>query len=275
MKLKCLFVLLITSLLISCATDPKNRKPFDRGVYNPNDIPEEELSTLYIAECMTVNKINDEKVEWVRKADLTGNLYQTVKIPKGLNVLYVNFNSGRFYTNSTIPISAQFEGGKTYILSFNANQSKTSMSFHIYLYDDKNKIKGEEVTILRNYQPAYVNYFIYVLSPARNKTVILENDDFLIEFKPDMVYTLTNKKTKRKTEGRAGFIMDPKTSMGTVYLYETNISVISREQFLSGPYQKEAQIVLLLLLNCSSNEVGFRYEKPSSQEGTEVKFSIK
>jgi len=273
MIMRFLIHILLPFILISCATT--QHEPLNRGIINPDNVPEEELATLYISELLGVYKINDEDVVWKRKR--SGNQYQVVKIPQGVNVLHVQFEADQYYTTSSTPVAAQFEGGKTYILTGKTNLANTLVNFHIHSYDEKTV--GDEVTLGKD-RPK-ITYFIismeftkYFLTPAEKKKIKLESYEFNLELKPGEVYKLTNRKTKVKTEGKFEIISDPKNGMNRLYLMETNNTALSKEQFLSSSYYDNAQMILLLL-DCYKENVLFRIEKPSPLTWKEILFRIK
>jgi len=267
------YLILIAGIFISCATS--QHEPLNRGVVNPDNIPEEELATLYITEFLGVYKINNENVEWEWEIKWSGIQYQVVKIPQGINVLQVRFRALNAYTDSLIPISANFEGGKTYILTYKPNLANTMVSFYIHLYDEK--IIGEEVTIGKerprfDYYNISKKFYKYFITPAEKKKVKLKSSEYNLELKPGKIFKLTNKKIKIETEGTFEVIRDPKTGIEKIYLLDNSNNV------LSSSNRDNAQIILLLL---DYNEVGyfkkivlFRFEKPSPLAGKEILFNI-
>ncbi len=125
-------------------------------------------------------------------------------------------------------------------------------------------------------------YNEYVLAPIAQKRVVrLENDDMTLVFKPDMDYTLFYKKTGKETSGRTASV----TSLSrrgfrdvregiTVYLLETDTDAMSADVFLyESNFMQTAQIALVPV-QCTSNEVVYRYKRPEALAGQELSFTI-
>jgi len=258
----------VLSLLLSCAS-----QPIDKGAINPENVPEEDLVTVYINAYTVVDKVDNIEINWPWDFDK----FRFVKISSGDHTFEVRFRSGSSYTMSPVSVPGRFERGNTYLLISEIKGNR--VSFHFYLYNDNQK--GAEVTLYPNNPPRTdpdiaINYLKYVITPTSDKTensVRLENENYILLFKPDMVYTLTDKKTRKTTEGRRGFAIDYRMSEGKAYLFETDITKMSREQFLKSNYTEEAQIVLAVT-KCSETSVTYKYEKPLELKGTEVTFTI-
>ncbi|MDR2796596.1 MAG: hypothetical protein LBB47_07800 [Spirochaetaceae bacterium] len=246
--------------------------PIDRGIYNPQDVSEEDLSILYIHEYINVQQIDNTKVDWNRQIRKP----QIVKIPSGVHSFSVRYHDGRRFTFSMTTIG-QFEKGNTYLLKGVINGRKVDL--HILLYN--NKVEGEEVTLdmnkLRGNDPNVISRYIkYVLNPTMDEvgnSVRLENEKYILTYKPDMVYSLTDKETEIISEGRRGFSTDFRMTNGKTFLLETDISNMSRQQFLSSKYDENAQIILIPI-DCNEREVIYKYEKPTELQGSEIKFTI-
>jgi hypothetical protein len=70
-----LITVMFMGLFVSCISAPKN--PIDRGIYNPDNVPEEYLATLYLHEFVNIRKMDREYVDWpVQKQEP-----QVVRIP--------------------------------------------------------------------------------------------------------------------------------------------------------------------------------------------------
>jgi hypothetical protein len=261
-------VVLFVLTLAACTS-----MPIDRGIYNPNDVSEEDLSILYIHEYIDVQQIDNTKVDWNR----IFREPQIIKISSGVHSFSVSYHDGLRFTFLPMTIMGQFEKGNTYILKGVINGQKVDL--HILLYNDK--VEGEEVTLdmnkLRGNDPSIISRYIkYVLNPTMDEvgnSVRLENEKYILTYKPDMVYSLTNKETGITAEGRSGFSTDFRMTNGKIFLLETDISNMSRQQFLSSKYDENAQIILIPI-DCSEREVIYKYEKPTELQGTEVKFTI-
>jgi hypothetical protein len=257
-------------LFVSCLSIPT--VPVDRGIYNPNNVSEEQLSTLYIYSNLVVQKMNGQEVGWSAFRQK-----QIVRIPSGVHTFSVAYSDGHRYSLSPMTAIGQFESGKTYILKSVITGQRVQL--HILRYE--NELEGEEVTLdfnkLKGNDPGVISTYIkYVLNPTMDtvgNSVKLENEDYVLLYLPDMVYTLTNKKTGETTQGRRGFSMDFSMTNARTFLLETDIDEMSREQFLESKYTDNAQIVLTLTY-CTEDKVTYQYERPSDLQGVEVVFEI-
>jgi hypothetical protein len=259
--------------LLSCTSIPVERMPIDRGAYNPTNVPEEDLSVLYIHGYIDVHQIDNAKVNW----QVQGQEPQTVKIPSGVHSFSVSYYDGRRVTFLPMTVIGQFAKGNTYLLKGVINVQKVDL--HILLYNDK--VEGEEVTLdlnrLQGDDTDIISKYIkYVLNPTMDEvgnSIKLENEKYILMYKPDMVYSLTDKENGITSEGRRGFSTDFRMTSGKTFLLETDISNMSRQQFLSSKYDENAQIILIPI-DCSEKEVTYKYEKPNELQGTEIKFDI-
>ena len=265
-------VLAIMVAMVSCAS-----QPVLLGDHNPAGLPEDDLVTLNVFNFVSVYRVNDDMVDWPKNS----MKQQVVKIPAGVNTFLVTANDGRFYTLFPMQVAGLFEKGNTYYLKCKANREKNGYraSFHIFLYNDNKE--GKEVTLdlakLRGNDSSVISKYIkYVLNPRMDEvgnSVMLENGRYILMYKPDLIYTMTDKETGTITEGRAGFNMDLLMTNGKAFLLETDISAMSSKDFLASKYTENAQIVLIPV-KCSETEVTYRYEKPIEVRGTEITFSI-
>jgi hypothetical protein len=265
-------VVVFISTLLSCTSMPVDNTPIDRGVYNPTNVLEEDLSILYIHDYIDVQQIDSDKVNWNERQKT-----QIVKIPSGVHSFSVSYHDGRRYTFLPMIVIGQFTKGNTYILKGVINGQKVDL--HILLYNDK--VEGEEVALnmnkLQGNDASIISQYIkYILNPTMDEvgnSVKLENEKYILIYKPDMVYSLTDKETGVTSEGRRGFSTDLRMTSGKTFLLETDISSMSRQQFLSSKYDEIAQIILIPI-DCNENEVVYKYEKPTEMQGSEIKFTI-
>lgn len=254
--------------LLSCTSTP-----IDRGIYNPTNVPEEDLSILYIHDYIDVRQMDNAKVDW----HLQGQTPQLVKIPSGVHSFSVSYHDGVRFTYLPIVVIGQFEKGNTYLLKGIINGQRVDV--HIVLYNDN--VEGEDVTLdmskLQGNDPSVISKYIkYILNPTSKEvgnSVRLENDRYVLTYKPDMVYSLTDKESGITSEGRRGFSTDFNVTSGKTFLLEIDISTMSSQQFLSSKFDENAQIILIPV-DCNEHEVTYRYEKPIELQGTEIKFTI-
>jgi hypothetical protein len=203
---------------------------------------------------------------------------QFAKIPSGIHSFSVKYNDGQRFSIFPMTVIGTFENGNTYLLK--GTIVGQQVKFDILIYNDN--VEGESVALdlnkLRGNDPGMLSQYIkYVLNPTMEEvgnTVVLENEGYILSYKPDMIYTLTDKNTGETSMGRRGFSMDFAMGSGKTFLLETDIESMSKDQFLASNYQEDSQIILIPVA-CTENEVTYRYEKPVDLEGTEITFFVK
>jgi hypothetical protein len=261
------------SVVFICLCASCGSIPYNLGTYNFTNVPEEELATLYIHQNLYVQKIDDVEVPFY----MTWG-QQKARLPPGVHTFRVTYNDGSYGSIAPMTATGQFDAGKTYLLKGFVNGQWINL--RVLRYDDKKE--GEDVTLdmnkLRGNDPGAVSSYIkYVLNPTMDKpgnSVKLENEDYVLMYLPDMVYTLTDKKTGTTTEGRSGFSMDFHMTSGKTFLLETDIAAMSREEFLESKYEDNAQTVLIPT-SCSQDKVTYKYERPEDLQGVEITFDIR
>lgn len=259
-------------IMASCAS-----QPYNLGSHNPENLPEDDLVTLEVFYFIEVWSMDNKQVDWSKGSGSR----QIVKIPSGMHTFNVTFNNGRYFTWLPSPVAAQLEKGNSYLLKCTMHKEKEGYRamYHIHLYNDNKE--GDEVTLdlaelRRNEAKTITNYVRYVLNPTMRETgntVKLENDRYILIYKPDMVYSLTSKETGTTTEGRAGFNMNVQMTEGKGFLFDTDISAMSSDRFLASDYTENAQIVLVPVA-CTEAEVTYGFERPVELRGSNMSFTI-
>jgi hypothetical protein len=259
-------IVLAAGLFASCLT-------IDKGEFNPDNVPAENLATLYIERTVKVEKMDDVKVEWHSDFSAT----RIIRIPPGVHSFSTWYQSIYQYSLAPLTVIGTFERGRKYFLKSIINRNRVKMA--IVRYD--NHWAGEDVTLdvnkLWGNDSSDISTFIkYILNPTLDNvgnSVQQENDDYILLFGPDMEYTLTDKKTGVTTVGRHGFSMSFQMTNAKVFLLETDIQEMSREDFLKSDYENNAQTVLVPI-KCTQDEVTYRYERPEALIGNELVFRI-
>lgn len=96
----------------------------------------------------------------------------------------------------------------------------------------------------------------------------MENTEYTLIFKPDIIFTLFNKKTNELFTGRKGFTVDLNSQVSKVYLLIADPNAMSKDDFLkNNNYIEKAQFVLVPV-ECTNNKVKFKVEKPTDLAGT-------
>ena len=115
-----------------------------------------------------------------------------------------------------------------------------------------------------------MNFMTFIITPSGDKikkTVVMENGDYKLVFLPDMVFTLTNKKTNETVKGKRGYIINITEQTSSVYLVVMDPDAMSTEEFLKNNSYKTANYVLVPVV-CSEKSVKFKIEKPTDLVGT-------
>jgi hypothetical protein len=134
-------------------------------------------------------------------------------------------------------------------------------------------------------EAASASYMRYIINPidTTGSSILLENDETVIIFKPDMIFESTDKKTGKKTEGRnivyTGLINEyNRTKMDSVkiYLFESDINRVSLEQFLGATADLDGRADSILVpVSCTETAVRYLYLKPVQLRNKEISFEIR
>jgi hypothetical protein len=153
-------VFILCSIIVFLIINGCASSPLDRGVYNPGNIPEEDLVTLYIPSNIVVYKINNYNnidYTYINKHIR----FRFIKIPYGNSTFEIQFSFGSVYALYPITVSCLLEKNHAYRLDTIINRRNETVSYHLYYYDDF--IKGEEIPLI------FVNNFMYGLFPRKNE----------------------------------------------------------------------------------------------------------
>jgi hypothetical protein len=131
---------------------------------------------------------------------------------------------------------------------------------------------------------AAASYMHYIINRIDiGGSIMLENDETTVIFKPDMIFELTDKKTGRKTEGRSVFYTGlinehnrTKIDSAKVYLVESDINRVSLEQFLGNTANLDRRANSILVpVSCTETTVTYLYLKPVQLRNKEISFEIR
>lgn len=256
--------------LLSCQS---MQTPVDRGAINPTNAPDTELATVHFDKYLSIEKIDDKNPGWVTPEQKGRD--QFVKLPAGVHTFSVNFNNGSVYTIFPQTVIGNFEKGKEYAIEGKPAGKKLKLTITDSadgkdVAMDFNKLRGDDPGVL----PSYIKYILNPTMEKSNKSVKLENADMILVYKPDMTYIQTNKATGTAVSGYAGFIMNFAMSDGKVYLLETDVTKMTKDDFLNkSDYENVAQTVLVPT-KCDAKSVTYKYLKPDSLKDTAITFSI-
>jgi hypothetical protein len=263
MKKSILFIFLILWFILPCASQTT-----DLGTYNPRNIPEEDLVTVYFDNVCNVQRVDNLLLEESNKRN------KVVKLPPGQHSFYSRYSSSSAYTLFYVPVTATLEKGNTYKLSYGRGSSGTR-EFHIHLYNNKREgaIVSIERTDVQNLETLYINRFVE-MSTSIGSSIRLENDNYVLIYKPENVYTLTDKKNNTTIEGSYLF-----SSISSSHAKFTGKSILyneilpARQQRQQGSRHFTDAETILIPVKVTATEVIFLYEKPAELWGTELKFN--
>ncbi|MBU0926644.1 MAG: hypothetical protein KKA67_02740 [Spirochaetes bacterium] len=267
----------VATALSSCVSTPEapvaERALVDRGVYNPKSAAETDLCDLVIHKHLAVSEIDGQKVPWFLPPKELAP--QAARIAAGAHVFKINYNDGERFT-TPFTVIANLAKARKYLVDFEIVGGRVIVSF---LDGETRENAVLDTAKMRGDAPGALSQFIkYVMNPTMDgvdKTVVMESDEYVLSFDPDMAFGLLDKKTGEKSVGRRGFVMDFSMKDGRVYLLIVDLDSMSRKDFLDKSGYTEISDYVLKPVAASEREVTFRFEKPESMKGKDYTFAIK
>jgi hypothetical protein len=131
---------------------------------------------------------------------------------------------------------------------------------------------------------AAASYMRYIINRIdTGGSIMLENDETTVIFKPDMIFELTDKKTGKQIEGRSVFYTGlinehnrTKIDGAKVYLVESDINRVSLERFLGNTAGLDRKANSILVpVSCTETRVTYLYLKPVQLRNKEISFEIR
>ena len=270
---KKMHILTILSLiaLFGCTSLPT--EPIDHGTYNPDGVAAEELVRLNIGNYISVLKIDDQNVEW----DSSDNKFAPhfVTVPQGNHVFSVSYRSREVFTLMPSKLISHLEAGEEYLIDGQISGNK--IQFSIINVKDGSEANINFDKLSGNAPGTIPQYIKYILNPTmdeNNKTVTLENDQYTLLIKPDMIYELMIKKTGEIRRGRRGFTTDMTMQSGKTYLLEVDPEEMTREEFLEIKDTMEISDFVLEPIECNESQVTYKYIKPVELKDQLITFKI-
>jgi len=260
-------------LLNSCASLPV----LDQGFYSDGE-EQQEVAKITVDKYLIITGIDKTSgtlargiKTWENKK--SSDQIQEFTLNKGVHTISVEYNDGAKYTAFSEVLIANFEANKEYKVISTINSKKvtydiidTETSKSAVL--DLDSLHGKTENVISK----FINAVINPTMEGVDKTVIEENDDYILTALPNMKYELINKKDNSVEKGYRGFITDFSFKKGTVYLYETD-SISTKEEFLKTDYTKTSQIILEVK-DCDLKTVTYTYVKPENLAGKTITFTI-
>ena len=273
-KISSIFAIIAAlAALSSCASLPV----LDHGFYS-DDEEQKEVATIFVDPYIEVTGIDKTSGNfatgikgWAAKSSV--RQIQEFTLNAGVHTISLKYNSGSQYTIFSQQVIGQFKANKEYKIIYNINNS--SISYDI-IDTETNESAKLDTEALQGKSKNVISQFINaVLNPTMegtDKTVIEENDDYVLTNLPGMKYELLNKKTGAVEKGFRGFVTDFSFKKGTVYLYETD-TISTKDEFLKTDYQKTSKTILEVT-DCDLKTVTYTYVKPDNLAGQTIKFNI-
>jgi hypothetical protein len=245
--------------------------PVDRGVFNPNGVPDDQLVLVTIAPHLAIQKVDNVQVYWTRPDN---GYSQKVRMAPGIHLFEITFNNGSTWTLQPISAIADFSVGKNYGIECIVDDNKLSIKIVSVTggVEENAMFNQNSISDKEGAFPSFVKYVFNPTQSAADAKVQLENDDAIIVFEPDLAYRATDKKTGKTTEGRDAVEMDFSMN-GRVYMLETALAEMSSEAFLASNFREAAQTIVVPVA-CDEEKVTFQYVKPETLRGQEVTYII-
>ena len=260
-----------------------NEAVFINKILKENDIPCDEVFTnifvngteeyLIFLDPKYHDQANDliEKLQVIKKEEennksdnLILNDKQTEKSPAHYIKMLI------FFIIGVILISIFL---KTYIINRN-EQNDTVINNN----RQEKPINSLSIDNQKENESSIISIFIeYVLNPTlegTEKTIKLENDEKILLFEPNSIFTIIDKISGKIIKGYRTFFSFQIS--GQIFLYETDTDQLSNHDSIkinSRKIMANAQITLILI-NCTKNEVIFEYQKPDEIKGKKILYSI-
>ncbi|WP_144082909.1 hypothetical protein [Salinispira pacifica] len=272
-----LFVLIGLALLGSCASMN------NLGQYVPENMDSSEMVQLTISGSVGVSSINGESVDWPVSSLM--RIGRMVELPAGYYRFSVSYDDGHVYTFGTSPVYAKLEPGRSYRLYGRKGLSSNRINYRV-----TDTISNDDAVVLEEeYRAAHSSsteqgdiqvigsYITHVLNHTMDEvgnTVILENEQMILVFQPDLLFTMLDKSTNEITEGRRGFNMNLNTKVGKSYLLFVDPDEMSKDEFLENSnYPTEAEWAMIPT-SASAEQIIYTIERPVERKGEAIPFSI-
>ncbi|MDR1788027.1 MAG: hypothetical protein LBR16_06220 [Treponema sp.] len=240
------------------------------------------MAVIRVQSAISVTHIDNVAVRW-SNFDGRRRRPQEGLVGEGMHIFTVTYDDG----NRRLPVSHTLEGrveaGECYSIT-GVVDNFGRIECRILQLDERGR-PGKDATTFTGLgghpsnaveRGAVFNFIKNVLNPTIGKSgvsVRLENDDYLMTCKPDMVFIYVNKQNRTTITGRANFIADSTGRSGSLYLLGCDPTTVTAAEFLQMRYTENAQIAFSPI-QCSDTEVIIRYERPAENTGEVTTLSI-
>lgn len=244
--------------------------PLDRGVFPPDETAEN-LATVTVSGDLVISQIDAIPTSYrnPRRRE------QVFRIKPGVRTFTVRYDNGTIYARSDRTIIAQLQENKNYRIDSEFNFSSGIMiAYDIIDEETQQSVLVDLDTLQGNADNTISRFIDAVLNPTMegsDKTVVEENDSYLLVSFPDMEYELTDKATGEVSKGYRRFTTDFTFAKGTVYLYSPD-SIPSGD--VTGLDYGRISSIVFDVTECDGNTVTYTYVKPEEKAGQTETFTI-
>ena len=283
-KIKILLVAALTSvcvILSSCASMGGTSEPLDQGFYPAGEEVENSVEII-VGPNLTIAAIDDGQdtklhmytetvAGWTVKTKKSRE--QLFRLSPGVHTVSVCFDNGQQYTLFANTMIIMLQEGNQYKITYEIING-SSVVYDCINTDTLESAKLDREALAGNGQSVISAFIDAVLNPTMDevgKTVIQENDDFILTTYKGLKFELTDKASGTTEKGMTTFVTDFSFKSGTVYLYVTDMT--DKNEFLNSDYANNSQYVLEVSA-CDRKTVTYTYQKPESKKGQTVTFNI-
>lgn len=283
-KIKILLVAALTSvcvILSSCASMGGTSEPLDQGFYPAGEEVENSVEII-VGPNLTIAAIDDGQdtklhmytetvAGWTVKTKKSRE--QLFRLSPGVHTVSVCFDNGQQYTLFANTMIIMLQEGNQYKITYEIING-SSVVYDCINTDTLESAKLDREALAGNGQSVISAFIDAVLNPTMDevgKTVIQENDDFILTTYKGLKFELTDKASGTTEKGMTTFVTDFSFKSGTVYLYVTDMT--DKNEFLNSDYANNSQYVLEVTA-CDRQTVTYTYQKPESKKGQTVTFNI-
>ena len=283
-KIKILLVAALTSvcvILSSCASMGGTSEPLDQGFYPAGEEVENSVEII-VGPNLTIAAIDDGQdtklhmytetvAGWTVKTKKSRE--QLFRLSPGVHTVSVCFDNGQQYTLFANTMIIMLQEVNQYKITYEIING-SSVVYDCINTDTLESAKLDREALAGNGQSVISAFIDAVLNPTMDevgKTVVQENDDFILTTYKGLKFELTDKASGTTEKGMTTFVTDFSFKSGTVYLYVTDMT--DKNEFLNSDYANNSQYVLEVTA-CDRQTVTYTYQKPESKKGQTVTFNI-
>ena len=283
-KIKILLVAALTSvcvILSSCASMGGTSEPLDQGFYPAGEEVENSVEII-VGPNLTIAAIDDGQdtklhmytetvAGWTVKTKKSRE--QLFRLSPGVHTVSVCFDNGQQYTLFANTMIIMLQEVNQYKITYEIING-SSVVYDCINTDTLESAKLDREALAGNGQSVISAFIDAVLNPTMDevgKTVVQENDDFILTTYKGLKFELTDKASGTTEKGMTTFVTDFSFKSGTVYLYVTDMT--DKNEFLNSDYANNSQYVLEVSA-CDRKTVTYTYQKPESKKGQTVTFNI-